>query len=156
MGLGALAVTAARLAAAGAPPETIVADLEERRARTRLFGTLATLEFLRRGGRIGSAAALVGSMLAVKPVIEIRDGLVEGAGKVRTRSRALRFLADRVARQPVETLAVLHGEADDLEELLDLLAPSFPREDVVVGGVGPVVGTHAGPGVIGVTFQVRA
>ncbi len=91
-------------------------------------------------------------MLSIKPVIELRDGQVEEAGKVRTRSKSLRTLADFVSRQPVERLAVLHGDAPDLDELLDLLQPSVPRDEIIVGTVGPVIGTHTGPRVIGVSF----
>ncbi len=155
MGLGALCLDAARHVAAGASLEAVVADVLERRDRTRLFAILDTLEYLKKGGRVGNAAALLGSVLSIKPVIEIRDGVVEAAGKVRTRSRALRFLAEQVAAAPVRSLAVLHGEAGDLDELLDLLDPIVPRREIVVGDVGPVIGTHAGPGVIGVTFQLR-
>ena len=153
MGLGALCLTAARRAADGGKLEEIVEDVISRRDRTRLFGALDTLEFLKRGGRIGNARALLGSMLSIKPIVEVRDGVVEESAKVRTRSKALAALADRVKEQPVETCAVLHGQATDVDELLDLLDPVFPRDEIVTGLVGPVIGTHAGPGVIGVSFQ---
>jgi len=154
MGLGALCLTAARRAADGGRLEEIVEAVLSRRDRTHLFGALDTLEFLKRGGRIGGARALLGSMLSIKPIVEVAGGLVEEAGKVRTRSKALQVLADKVKAQPVETCAVLQGQADDVEELLDRISPAIPRDDIVVGTVGPVIGTHAGPGVIGVTFQV--
>lgn len=154
MGLGALCLTAARRAADGARLEEIVEDVLSRRDRTQLFGALDTLEFLKRGGRIGNARALLGSMLSIKPIVEVRDGVVEEAGKVRTRSKALHVLADKARAQPIETCAVLHGQAPDVSDLLDLLAPVFPRDEIVTGLVGPVIGTHAGPGVIGVSFQV--
>jgi len=154
MGLGALCLTAARRAADGGRLEEIVEAVLSRRDRTHLFGALDTLEFLKRGGRIGGARALLGSMLSIKPIVEVAGGLVEEAGKVRTRSKALQVLADKVKAQPVETCAVLQGQADDVEELLDRISPAIPRDEIVVGTVGPVIGTHAGPGVIGVTFQV--
>jgi fatty acid kinase fatty acid binding subunit len=154
MGLGALCLTAARRAADGGKLEEIVEDVISRRDRTRLFGALDTLEFLKRGGRIGNARALLGSMLSIKPIVEVRDGVVEESGKVRTRSKALAALAERVKAQPIDTCAVLHGQATDVDELLDLLDPAFPRDEIVTGLVGPVIGTHAGPGVIGVSFQV--
>jgi DegV family protein with EDD domain len=153
MGLGSLVLTAARRAADGDPLDKIVTEVVDRRARTKLFGSLDTLEFLKRGGRIGNARALLGSMLAIKPVIEVREGVVEEAGRVRTRSKALRALADKVKAQPVDQVSVLHGQAPDVDDLLDLLDAAFPRDEIVVGEVGPVIGTHAGPGVIGVTFQ---
>ncbi len=154
MGLGNLCLTAARRARAGEAIDAIVRDVEDRRARTRLFGVLDTLEYLKRGGRIGNAQALLGSMLAIKPVLELRDGAVEEGGKVRTRSRAVQLLADKVHAQPVESLAVLHGQAPDAEHLVDLVADAAAPGSIVVGTVGPVIGTHAGPGVLGVTFQV--
>jgi len=152
MGVGELCLFAARQAKEGAALDAIVADVLERRDRTKLYGALDTLEFLKKGGRIGNARALLGSMLSIKPVVEVRDGVVEEAGKVRTRSKSLKLLADKVAAQPIDSLAVLHGEAGDVDELLDLLAPTFPRAQIRIGVVGPVIGTHAGPGVIGVTF----
>lgn len=154
MGLGALCLTAARRAADGDRLDEIVEEVLSRRDRTRLFGALDTLEYLKRGGRIGNARALLGSMLSIKPIVEVHDGVVEEAGKVRTRSKALHVLVDRVKAQPVETCAVLHGQAPDVEDLVDLLAEVVPRDEIVRGTVGPVIGTHAGPGVIGVTFQV--
>ena len=153
MGLGSLCLTAARRAADGDSLESIVANVTDRRNRSKLYGALDTLEFLKKGGRVGNARALLGSMLAIKPVLEVRDGEVEEAGKVRTRSKALRLLVERVKEGPFEHLAVLHGNAPDLDELLDLLEPLTPRDEIVVGQIGPVIGTHAGPRVIGVTFQ---
>ncbi len=156
MGLGNLCVTAAERAADGDSLESIVANVTDRRSRSKLYGTLDTLEFLKKGGRVGNARALLGSMLAIKPVVEVRNGVVEEAGKVRTRSKALRLLVDRVKEGPFENLAVLHGNAPDLVELLDLLEPLAPRDEIIVGQIGPVIGTHAGPRVIGVTFQTAS
>ena len=154
MGLGNLCLTAARRAADGDSLESIVAEVVDRRDRTKLFATLDTLEFLKRGGRVGNARALLGSMLSIKPIIEVREGVVEEGGRVRTRSKALKALAAKAAEGPIEHLAVLHGNAPDLDELLDLLDPIFPRDEIITGQVGPVIGTHAGPRVIGVSFQV--
>lgn len=157
MGLGNLCLAAARNAQdPNASLEAIVADVVDRRDRTKLYGTLDTLEFLKKGGRVGNARALLGSMLAIKPVVEVRDGVVEEAGKVRTRSKALRLLVDKVKEGPLESLAVMHGQAPDLDELLDMLDPLVPRSEIVVGQVGPVIGTHAGPRVIGVTYQTTS
>ena len=153
MGLGNLCLAAAKSAAGGDSLESIAAHVLDRRDRTKLYGTLDTLEFLKKGGRIGNARALLGSMLAIKPVVEVKDGMVEEAGKVRTRSKALRLLVDKVKEGPVENLAVLHGQAPDIDELLDMLDPLVGRDEIVVGQIGPVIGTHAGPRVIGVTFQ---
>ncbi len=154
MGQGNLCLTAARRAADGDSLESIVAEVVDRRDRTKLYATLDTLEHIRKSGRIGNARALLGSMLSIKPVIEIREGIVEEVQKVRTRSKALRALAAIAGEGKIEHLAVLHGNAPDLEELLELLDPIFPRDEIITGVVGPVIGTHAGPRVIGVSFQV--
>jgi DegV family protein with EDD domain len=155
LGLGTICIEAAKAGAAGASVDEIVALAEDMGARTRIHATLDTLDNLKKGGRIGAAKALMGTMLSVKPVIEVVDGAVEPGPKVRTRSKALRYLIDRITAEPaVENLAVLHGDAPDVEAFLDLLAPHFPRERIVVGQLGAVVGSHTGPRTIGVAFQV--
>ncbi len=156
MGIGHLAAHAARLALEGADVATIVASTEERRERSHLLGIVDTLDFLRRGGRIGGAQAFLGSVLSIKPIIEVRDGSVEAAGKVRTRSKALRFAVDKLKEVDVESLAVMHAQADDVEEFLDMLDPIVPRAEILVGEIGPVVGVHVGPGTIGTVWTVRA
>jgi len=154
MALGSLCLTAAQRADAGADLESIPAEGLDRRNRTRLFGTLDTLEYLRKGGRVGAAQALLGSMLSIKPVLTVSDGVVAEAGKVRTRSKALRHVVEKLQPGQFENVCVLHGDAPDLEEFLDLLAPIVPREEIVIGQIGPVIGTHAGPRTIGITYQV--
>jgi DegV family protein with EDD domain len=155
LGLGMIVVECARRAAAGAGLDDVAAAAEDMAARTRVYGSLDTLENLKKGGRIGAAQALLGSMLSIKPVIEVVDGAVEPGPKQRTRSRALRWLAEQVSAAQVENLAVLHGDAPDVDTLVGLLAPHFPRERIVVGDLGAVVGAHTGPRTIGVAFQVR-
>ncbi len=157
LGLGMIAVELARRAAAGASVDEIVALARDIAARTKVFGSLDTLEYLKKGGRIGAAQALLGSILSIKPVIEVVDGKVEPGPKLRTRSRSLRWLADQVSAHPgAENLAVLHGDAPDVDALLALLAPHFDRERIVVGQLGAVVGAHTGPRTIGVAFQTAA
>ena len=124
----------------------------DRRARTRLFAALDTLEYLKRGGRVGNARALLGSMLSIKPIISVVDGAVDEAGKVRTRSKALRFIIDRVPEHGVEQIAVLHAGAPDVDEFLALLRPRVPEADIVVGNIGPVIGVHTGPRVLGIAW----
>lgn len=155
LGLGMIAAEAARLAGRGATLDEVAKTAEDLAGRTRVHGALDTLEYLRRGGRIGAAQALLGSVLSVKPIIEVRDGAVEPGPKQRTRSKALAYLASRVAAEPaVENLAVLHGAAPDVDTLVALLAPHFPSERIVIGDLGAVVGTHTGPRTIGVAYQV--
>ena len=155
MGIGSLALHAAQRAAAGADFDTIVAEVEDRRDRQRVIALVDTLEYLRKGGRIGGAQALVGSALSIEPIIEVIDGKVEQAGKVRTRSKALRFLLDKVKESPIETLNVMHSQAPDVSEFVEQVRPLIPGIDVVVGEIGPVVGVHTGPGVVGITFFER-
>ena len=159
MGLGNIAIAAARLAAAGKSLDDVAGAAEDLSRRTRVLGTLDTLENLKKGGRIGGAKAMLGSMLSLKPVIWVVDGLVEEESKQRTRSRALRYLVDKVAEQAtqgIEDLAVMHGDAPDLDEFLDMLDAHFPREDIVIGDIGAVIGTHAGPRVMGVAYHTTA
>ncbi len=152
-GLGTMVLTASELAANGADVDTIVATVEAMVARTEIYGALDTLENLKKGGRIGSAKALLGSMLSVKPIIRIKDGAVEEAGKQRTRRRALEWLRDQLFNEPaVEQLSILHGDATDIEQFLDMIAERFPRENIRIGTIGAVIGTHGGPGVIGVCY----
>jgi DegV family protein with EDD domain len=155
MGIGNLVLHAARRARDGAGVETIVREVEQRRDRQQLLATLDTLEYLRKGGRIGGAQAMLGSMLSIKPVISVIDGAVEQAGKVRTRSKALRFIADRIPAGKAESIAVLHANAPDIDEFLADLQPLVGDAEVVVGIVGPVVGVHTGPRVIGIAWIER-
>jgi len=153
MGLGALVVQAAEQAASGASAPEVAEAITAGAARTKVYGTLNTLENLRKGGRIGAAQSLLGSLLDIKPLIEVRDGVVEPAGRQRTRRRALAWLVDTVRREPaVERLTVMHADCDDLGALVDQLEPLYDGE-ILVGDIGAVIGTHAGPGTIGVTFQ---
>lgn len=162
LGHGVMAVQGARRAEAGATLDEIATMAEDMARRTKIFATLDTLEYLKRGGRIGAAQALLGSILSIKPCIEVVDGKVEPGPKQRTRSRSLQWLADRVGalaaenQQGVENLAVLHGDAPDVDTLLGLLAPHFPRDQIVIGQLGAVVGAHTGPRTIGVAFQTGA
>lgn len=155
MAEGTVALAAAELAAAGKSLDDVAAGAQAMVARTRTFAALDTLDNLRKGGRIGAAQALLGSMLSIKPIIQVADGKVEAESKQRTRSRSLRYLADKVREAgPVHHLTVLHGGAPDVDALLDLLADVCPRDQITVADVGAVIGTHAGPRVIGVTFAV--
>jgi len=153
MGLGALVVQAAEHAAGGAAAAEVAEVVTAGAARTKVYGTLNTLENLRKGGRIGAAQSLLGSLLDIKPLIEVRDGVVEPAGRQRTRRRALAWLVDMVRQEPdLERLTVMHADCDDLDVLVNQLEPLYDG-DILVGDIGAVIGTHAGPGTIGVTFQ---
>lgn len=153
MGEGLIAVEAATRAAEGGSLDEVVAAAEAAVGRVRLYGVVDTLDNLKRGGRIGGLSALVGSMLAIKPVIELRDGVVEQESKQRTRTRSLQYLAGKVRDAgALSRLAVFGADAPDLDgflAMIDDVAAATPR---LVGDIGPVIGTHCGPGAIGVAW----
>ena len=156
IGQGLIALAAARAARDGADLASVVALARSLTSRTHIWGALDTLENLRKGGRIGNAKAMLASVLSIKPIIEVRDGRVEEGGKQRTRTKALAFLVEKVREAgPLETLAVMHAATDDVGELVARLQPLAPGP-IMIGDIGPVVGTHAGRGTIGVVYQVLA
>ena len=157
LGVGTIALACARLAAEGASIDEVEALAVDRASRTKVFGALDTLENLKKGGRIGNAKALLATALSIKPIIEVIDGAVEQGGKQRTRSKALKFLVDKVAEYEgrISDLAVLHADCSDVDQFVELLRPHYDGE-IVVGEIGPVIGTHTGRGTIGVAFDVRA
>lgn len=151
---GLKVIAAAEAAADGKSADEIVALIEDLRGRSRVYGALNTLDNLKKGGRIGGAQAMLGSMLSIKPIVDISDGSVHEAAKVRTRKKALIWLRDRIFAEPdVGTLAVCSGNATDTEELLDLIAERYPRDKVQLWTIGPVIGTHGGPGILGLAWH---
>ena len=154
LGLGAIVMDCARLAAGGASHQDVVDRARDLAKRTKVWGALDTLENLKKGGRIGGAKALLASALAIKPIIEVRDGKVEQGGKQRTRSKALAFLVETLVKAgPVENLMVLNADCSDIEAFVAQLRPHYAGE-IVVGDIGPVVGTHSGRGTIGIAYCV--
>lgn len=154
-GLGTQVRRAALAASDGASADEVVALVEDLRARTRVYGALSTLDNLKKGGRIGGAKALLGSMLSVKPVIDISTGVVEEAAKPRTRRKSMEWLRDTLFAEPsVEALVIPHGLADDLADMEALLTPRFGPDDYRTSVIGAVIGAHGGPGVIGITYLV--
>jgi DegV family protein with EDD domain len=156
LGMGLQVIDAARMADAGKSLDEVADAVVAATHRFRVFAALDTLENLKKGGRIGGAAALVGSMLSIKPVIEVNAGAVEEESRQRTRSRSLRYLADKVAEAnrayPIEQLAVMHGDASDIDSFVAQVCRVVPADRVLVGWVGAVIGSHAGPGVIGLAW----
>ena len=152
-GLGTQVRLACEAAAGGSSADEVVALVESLARRTHVIGALDTLENLKKGGRIGSAQALLGSLLSIKPLLDVSSGEVAEAGKARTRRKALEWLRDQVFALPgAEHLTVAHGMAPDLDDMLELLSPRFPVESIRVTTIGPTIGTHGGPRVMGVTW----
>ncbi len=153
-GQGRQILQAAEAAADGASADELVALIEDLRSRTRIFGALDTLDNLKKGGRIGGAQAMLGSMLSIKPMIDISTGKVEEAGKQRTRRKAMGWLRDRLFEQPdLERVELCNGGATDSEELLELILPRYDRSQVTEWTIGPVIGAHGGPRVLGFSWQ---
>jgi DegV family protein with EDD domain len=150
MPLGLLVLAASAVAAAGEPADAILERLQPVRERLRVYFMVATLDYLRRGGRIGRAGHLVGSVLQVKPVLTIQGGQVAPLERVRTQERALARLIELAGRVEGPVCALIgHAAAPDAAERL--AAAIEPRaESLIVTPLGPVVGAHAGPGTVGV------
>ena len=154
LGLGAIVMAAAQAAKAGASLDEVSDVASDGASRTQVHAALDTLENLRKGGRIGAAQSLLGSMLSIKPLIEVRDGVDEPAGKQRTRSKALSYLVGVVEKhaERIESIYVLHAACDDVDSFVEQIS-SLVQTEVLVAQVGPVVGAHAGIGTIGIAFQ---
>jgi DegV family protein with EDD domain len=152
MSLGLLTLAASEIAAQGASAEAVVERVNGMRDDVQTYFSVATLEFLRRGGRIGRASAMLGSVLQVKPVLCIRDGLVTPLERVRTFDRALNRIVELTREvDRGNGLCVIVGHADaeaDAERVARELEPI--SETLMIQPLGPVVGAHAGPGVVGV------
>ncbi len=155
-GLGNIVVAAAEAAAAGASSADLVAKVDELSARTRMWGMLDTLDNLLKGGRIGKAQQLMGSVLSIKPILDMSTGEVHEAAKPRTRKKGLLWLRDKVLEfgDDVEGLWVMAGDPDDAGELVELLSADYSGP-IGQGRIGPVIGTHGGPGVMGVSFWTK-
>jgi len=155
LGLGVIVTASARAARDGASMDDVAALAVDLSARTKVWGALDTLENLKKGGRIGNAKALLASVLSIKPIVEVRNGKVEEGGKQRTRKKALAFLVDKLqSYSGVENLAILHADCDDVDEFVAMVKPHYAG-DIMVGDIGPVVGSHTGQGTIGLAFQAR-
>ena len=151
MGQGLLVIAAAEDAATGMGLDDLVAASEDRIGRTRIYGVIGGLEHLQRGGRIGGAKAMLGSLLSIKPVVTLVDGVVEEESKQRTRVRSLQYLAGKARdAPPLSRIAVANGAAPDIEPFLAMLSDVKSEHPLLVCDLGPVVGTHTGPGTIGV------
>ncbi len=158
MGNGFAVLAAARAAAAGAGAEEVAAAARDTAAGTRVFFVVDTLDHLRRGGRIGSAAALLGTALAVKPVLHMTDGRVVALEKVRTSSRALNRIVqhavDVADGRPVD-VAVHHLAAPErAQRLTEQLTARLPTiRELHVSEIGAAIGAHVGPGAVGVVVD---
>ncbi|MCL4274205.1 MAG: DegV family protein [Anaerolineales bacterium] len=157
MALGFQALAAARAMEAGASLQECAAFTEKAHERTGVFFAVDTLEFLHRGGRIGGAQRFIGSALNLKPILALKEGKVEGVDRIRTKSKAhdriLELVSEQAKGKPNIRLATLHANAaDDAKKLLERAAAELSPVETVFTELSPVVGTHAGPGTVGLAF----
>ncbi|MBN1148819.1 MAG: DegV family protein [Anaerolineales bacterium] len=158
MALGFQVLAAARAAADGANLDECIAVAKKALQHTGVVFAVDTLEFLHRGGRIGGGSRFLGAALNIKPILEVAGGHVEAVERVRTRNksicRVVELVEERIAgRRPLH-LAVLHANApDEANELLAKTREHFDADELFLTEVSPVIGTHAGPGTIGLAFM---
>ena len=153
MALGLPVREAARFAAGGASIDEVASHSMDAIASTNIVGALDTLEYLKRGGRMGSAQAFFGDLLKIKPLITIENGAVAPLGRVRTRSKAIAALEERIAAigPRIRAASVFHGAAQDVDSVVGRIEHHLDVP-VIVTMLGAVVGTHTGPGTIGVAY----
>ena len=156
MALGFMALEGAKLARAGRDRQAVAECLQGLVPKARVICVVDTLTYLERGGRIGKARALLGSLLNVKPILQLKDGEVVPVGRARGRPQSLSRLVELLQRDgKVSQLAIMHGAAQtDAEQLRERVASSYPGMDIQLTEIGAVLGTHTGPGVIGFTYLV--
>lgn len=158
MALGYIVLQAARAIEQGASLAEAKALVENARANVGVVFAVDTLEFLHRGGRIGGASRFLGTLLNFKPILEVRNGKVEAVERVRTRKKSLQRVVELVeeqigGRKPVR-LATLHAAAqEDAQELLDMATARIETVESIFSEVSPVIGTHAGPGTVGLVYM---
>jgi DegV family protein with EDD domain len=157
MGLGMQVLVAARAAREGQPLEVALERVQRTRDNMNIIFAVDTLEYLHRGGRIGGAARLLGTALNLKPVLSVEDGKVMPLEKVRMRrkslQRVLELVKERVNGRRMAEVAILHAQSDEDADLMEgWIKEAFSAENIYRALLTPVVGTHAGPGTIGIAF----
>lgn len=153
MGLGVIVIAAAKAIQAGANLDEAADFVRRAMTRSRAVMLLDTLKYLAKGGRIGKAQGLLGSLLSVKPILTVRDGEVAPMTRVRSRAAGIDYLCNFVAGATgIDELAVEHATTpDEAEKLVERLSTFFPKERIYVSTVSPVIGTYVGPQVLSVS-----
>jgi DegV family protein with EDD domain len=157
MAEGILAFMGLEMAEMGVSAAEIARVLSDRASDLRMYVSLETLEYLKKGGRISGAAAAIGTLLSVRPIIAVEDGVVETADKPRTRAKSRERCAELICARPIERLAILHTMAPDIDEFRDevIRRSGIDPLTVTVSIVGPSVGPHLGPGCVGAAVLYR-
>ena len=151
-GLGLIVISAAKVAKAGANLDEVLEVTRRSMNKVDFRMAFDTLEYLKRGGRIGTAQAFLGSMLKMNPILTIRDGNTTGVARLRCRAKAMDYLVDFAnGLSNIEEMAIEDATTpDDAQALIDRLDSGFPKERIYRMKVSPVIGTHVGPHVIGI------
>jgi DegV family protein with EDD domain len=152
MGIGALAIRASQMAAAGSSRVEIVEELEHLRDRVVIFVGFETLEYLRKGGRIGATKAAIGGLLSIKPIMTMEDGVIVSLDQPRTRAKARWRIVELMSDRQVSELYVLYSPPVDASGFRDEVTaqlPGIPPDVVTSQLIGPVIGAHVGPGAYG-------
>jgi DegV family protein with EDD domain len=154
MGLGLIVIVAGRAARAGAGLDEVVNLARSLVPRVHVFALFGTLEYLRRGGRIGRAQAFLGNVLDLKPILAIRDGVAHPAARVRTRQRAVdKMLELATGRGDIAEAAVIHSTTqEEAEAFAQRVSECLPGVRLHIGRIGPVIGVHGGPGALGIAI----
>ena len=157
MGLGLIDIAAATVAKAGGDLPAVMEEVKQAIPNIHLLFLLDTLEYLLRGGRIGQAKALLGSILNVKPVLTFKDGEVVPTGQVRSRAKGIDRLFDFIkSASNVQDLAVVYNTTpDEAQTLGERIGNIFAKEQIKLARVGPMLGVHAGPGALAVVFREK-
>lgn len=160
MGLGFVVLAAARAAAAGKSLDEVVAVAEEMRDRVHLLFAVDTLEYLYRGGRIGGAKWLMGTALNIKPLLHLTDGTIEPLAQVRTKRKAIARMLEvaekRLGGRPMAEAAVVDvGSLEEGDALAEQVKERFSIPSIYRTTVSPAIGTHAGPGTVGIAFYAE-
>ena len=151
MAQGILAFMGLEMATLGVSAAEIARVLSDRASDLRMYVSLETLEYLKKGGRISGTQAAIGTLLSVRPIIAVEDGVVETADKPRTRAKSRERCIELICARPIERLAILHTMAPDIAEFsAEVIRRSgVDPSSVIVSTVGPSVGPHLGPGCVG-------
>lgn len=154
IGHGLSVLAASKLSHSEEKIEAIEEKIKNLIPKTKFFIALDTLENLKKGGRIGNAAAFFGSLLSIKPIISIKDGIVTAESRQRTRSRSLEYLIKKIKEEsPIEDLSIASAQALDIDNFKNQISNFYDLSNSIISEVGPVIGAHAGPGAIGVAFH---
>lgn len=159
IGLSILLKEAVKLRDAKYSAKEIAKHIQQLTKRVRLFAIIDTLKYLKMGGRLSATSAMIGSILGIHPIVELKDGKVNVIDKSRSMKSGLQKLQEYLEKEPADlTYGFAYGHSNSeerLEKCMDYLKPFVTTDDILIRNIGSVVGTHAGPGVVGIAYIVK-